>query len=65
MTVRTAAELGVPETFNVATWFVDRHVGEGRGERIAIECGDDRITYRDVVITKSQPGVRDYSGHHD
>jgi len=24
-----------------------------------------RIAYRDVVITKSQPGVRDYSGHHD
>ena len=24
-----------------------------------------RISYRDVVITKSQPGVRDYSGHHE
>jgi fumarate reductase flavoprotein subunit len=24
-----------------------------------------RIGYLDVVITKSQPGVRDYSGHHD
>ena len=23
-----------------------------------------RIDYRDVVITKSQPGVRDYSGGH-
>ena len=23
-----------------------------------------RIDYRDVVITKSQPGVRDYSGDH-
>jgi fumarate reductase flavoprotein subunit len=23
-----------------------------------------RIEYRDVVITKSQPGVRDYSGDH-
>jgi fumarate reductase flavoprotein subunit len=27
--------------------------------------GPPRIGYRDVVITKSQPGVRDYSGHHD
>ena len=24
-----------------------------------------RIDYLDVVITKSQPGVRDYSGHHE
>jgi fumarate reductase flavoprotein subunit len=27
--------------------------------------GPPRIGYRDVVITKSQPGVRDYSGHHE
>jgi fumarate reductase flavoprotein subunit len=27
--------------------------------------GPPRIGYRDVVITKSQPGVRDYSGGHD
>jgi len=27
--------------------------------------GPPRIGYRDVVITKSQPGVRDYSGDHE
>jgi fumarate reductase flavoprotein subunit len=27
--------------------------------------GPPRIDYRDVVITQSQPGVRDYSGGHD
>jgi fumarate reductase flavoprotein subunit len=27
--------------------------------------GPPRISYRDVVITRSQPGVRDYSGHHE
>ena len=42
---RTAADLGVPETFNVATHFVDRHVREGRGAKVAIECGDERVTY--------------------
>src|SRR6266568_2656784 len=41
----TAADLGMPETFNVATHFVDRHVREGRGAKVAIECGDDRVTY--------------------
>jgi len=27
--------------------------------------GPPRVGYRDVVITKSQPGVRDYSGDHE
>ena len=31
MTVRTASDLGIPETFNVAAYFVDRNVAEGRG----------------------------------
>jgi len=30
----------LPEVFNVATYFVDRNVLEGRGEKTAIECGD-------------------------
>jgi benzoate-CoA ligase len=35
----------VAETFNAATHFVDRHVREGRGSVVAIECGDERVTY--------------------
>jgi benzoate-CoA ligase len=31
--------------FNAATHFVDRHVLEGRGAALAIECGDERVTY--------------------
>ena len=41
-TQRTAADLGVPEQFNAATYFVDRHLAEGRGGKVAIECGDER-----------------------
>ena len=41
----TAAALGIPETFNAAAHFVDRHLGEGRGAAVAIECGDERVTY--------------------
>ena len=44
----TAAALGVPEVFNAAQYFIDRHVAEGRGARIAIECGDDRVSYADL-----------------
>jgi benzoate-CoA ligase len=39
----------IPTEFNVATYFVDRNVAEGRGGNIAIECGNQRITYRDVL----------------
>ena len=34
--------------FNAAAYFVDRHIDEGRGGSIAIECGDRRLTYRDL-----------------
>jgi benzoate-CoA ligase family protein len=45
----SAESLGVPETFNVATHFVDRNVAEGRGGCVAIECGQARITYDEVL----------------
>jgi len=36
----------VPEAFNVSTAFLDRHLEDGKGDRIAIYAGDDQITYR-------------------
>jgi 4-hydroxybenzoate-CoA ligase len=42
-------DLSLPESFNAATYFVDRNVDRGRGERVAIECGDERVTYRQVA----------------
>jgi len=43
--VKSAADLGIPERFNATTYFVDRHLGEGRGGKIAVECGDERVSY--------------------
>src|ERR1700687_426058 len=45
------AATSIPDQFNVATYFVDRNVAEGRGERVAIEVypGESRITYRQVL----------------
>ena len=43
--ITTASDLSVPATFNAATHFVDRHVADGRGEAVAIECGEERVTY--------------------
>ena len=41
----TAGDLGVPPAFNAATHFIDRHLAEGREERIAIEFGRERVSY--------------------
>ena len=42
-------DLSLPEFFNAATYFVDRNVDCGRGANVAIECGDERVTYRQVA----------------
>jgi benzoate-CoA ligase family protein len=53
----------VPDVFNAATYFVDRHVPEGRGDKIAIECGDARVTYRALHERVNQVGnaLRDHA----
>jgi benzoate-CoA ligase len=58
--MRTAAALGVPERFNAAAYFVDRHLAEGRGDRIAIECGDARVTYAELAerVNRCGDGLR-------
>lgn len=35
----------IPRDFNSATYFVDRHIAEGRANKVVLECGDERVTY--------------------
>ncbi|HSA92871.1 MAG TPA: AMP-binding protein, partial [Terriglobales bacterium] len=44
----SVTHIDLPEEFNVAAWFVDRNLEQGRGERVAIEYGPERVTYREV-----------------
>jgi benzoate-CoA ligase len=44
----TASALGVPAAFNAASHFVDRHVAEGRAGKVAIECGEEAVTYGEL-----------------
>ena len=44
-------------TFNAAAHFIDRHLAEGRGDAIAIECGDRLITYRELHEHVSRVGT--------
>ncbi|MGA8492197.1 MAG: benzoate-CoA ligase family protein [Terriglobales bacterium] len=46
----------LPEKFNVATYFVDRNILEGRGEKTAIERGDERVTYRQLLERTNRVG---------
>lgn len=48
--------LTLPEKFNVATFFVDRNVVEGRGQRIAIECGDEQVSYQQLLERTNRAG---------
>jgi benzoate-CoA ligase family protein len=56
--------VNIPDEFNVATYFVDRNVAEGRGDKVAIECGDDRVTYAQVLERTNRVGsaLRDRLG---
>jgi len=40
--------LELPERLNAAATFVDAHLAEGRGDKAAILCGDNTVTYRDL-----------------
>src|SRR6266481_81447 len=48
--------LELPTTFNAAAHFVDRNIREGRGQRVAFECGDERCTYQQLFERVNQLG---------
>jgi benzoate-CoA ligase len=48
--------INLPNTFNAATYFVDRNVHEGRGQRTAIECGDERVSYLELLERTNRAG---------
>ena len=51
------ASESLPPEFNVATWFVDRNVAEGRGARPAFHCEGGRVlTYADVQDLANRTG---------
>ena len=48
--------IDLPESFNAAAYFVDRNVLEGRGGRIAIESGNERVTYQQLLERTNRTG---------
>jgi len=46
--VSSFVKLELPDRFNLADHFVDRHIREGHGQKTAIVTGDRRLTYGEV-----------------
>jgi len=46
----------LPDTFNAASYFIDRHPAEDRGEKTAIICEDRSLTYRQLHENVSRVG---------
>lgn len=46
--------IALPKAFNAADYFVDRNVREGRGVKTALECGDERVSYRQLLERTNQ-----------
>jgi benzoate-CoA ligase len=53
-------------SFNAATYFVDRNLDEGRGANVAIECGDERVTYAQLAdrVSRCAAALRDTLAVH-
>jgi len=48
--------INIPAIFNVTSVMIDRHVKEGRGRKVAIESGDEIVTYQDLLERTNQVG---------
>src|SRR3712207_2333469 len=46
----------LPERFNMATVLVDRHLREGRGDRVAVYYDDRQLTYWELAALVNQTG---------
>lgn len=48
----------VPAVFNLGEFLLDRHLAEGRGEKVAIFYQDKKYRYREVVEAANRIGTR-------
>ena len=48
--------IALPQIFNAASYFVDRNILEGRAQHIAIECGEERVTYQQLFERTNRAG---------
>src|SRR5713101_2794311 len=52
----SVAPIFLPDEFNAASYFVDRHIQDGRADKVAIQCGEVHVTYRQLLERVNQVG---------
>jgi benzoate-CoA ligase family protein len=45
----------IPRAFNLASWFLDRNIEEGRGDRVALHC-EEPVTYAQLARLTNRVG---------
>lgn len=48
--------INIPEEFNIAVYMLDRHLAEGRGDKVAVFYEEQQITYRELVQMANRAG---------
>ncbi len=56
MSPNPSTQIVLPETFNAASYFVDRNVLEGRAHKTAIECREERVSYQQLLERTNRLG---------
>lgn len=56
-TGETPAAIRFSDVFNVAVPFIDRHMDEGRTDKVAIRCGDEEVSYGALAERVSRAGT--------
>src|SRR5256884_3029708 len=51
-----AAPILLPDEFNAATYFIDRHLQERRSEKVAFECEGAHLTYQQLSERVNRAG---------
>ena len=49
-------KLRFPEPFNIAELLIDRHLAEGRGDKVAIRTLDRDVTYAELIAAVNRFG---------
>src|SRR5215831_2805539 len=48
--------ISLPNEFNAADYFIDRNIREGRAEKTAIECGEIKVSYGELLGSVNRLG---------
>src|SRR3984893_2942473 len=52
----SVAPISLPDEFNAASYFVHRHIKDGSADKVAIQCGEVHVTYRQLFERVNQVG---------